>query len=135
MRKCAFTLLELVVVVIIVGILATIGFVNYSGIKEEALDKEAKANLQLLKAAEKSYLMDTGSWYPSDADNEANITLINRNLKLSLPAGSNRQWNYMVWGNASYGCVQANRNGGNQREWSLPQLGEEPAPGPCVTPI
>jgi len=134
MRKCAFTLLELLIVVIVVGILATIGFVNYSGVKEEALDKEAKVSLKLLQAAEKIYLMDTGSYYPSDAPIETNITLLNRNLKLSLPSGSNRQWNYRVWGEA-YGCVDAQRNGGNQREWRLPPLDEEPAPGPCVTPI
>ena len=40
-----FSLLELIIVVIIIGILATIAISQYYPAKERALDKEAKANL------------------------------------------------------------------------------------------
>lgn len=109
------TLLELLIVVLIVGILATLGFVGYSKTKEYMLDKEAISNLKMMRAAELSYKMDIGTYYPA-AGSDANITNINNNLKLLLPSGATRNWNYEVW---NTGCSRATRNGGDVRSWYL----------------
>jgi general secretion pathway protein G len=98
----AFSLLELMVVLIIVGILATIAIVQFSGPKESALEKEAKANLKLIAAAEKIYRMESGT-YISLADEAA----INQYLRLMLPhPTTGKNWDYSV-GTASANAFDA----------------------------
>ena len=110
-----FTLLELIVVIIIIGILATLGIVNFSASKEKVADKEAFANLGVIQSAEKIYYIESApnQYYPS-ADNLTDIATINQNLKVFLMAGPERNWNYTVY---STGCVEAIRNGGDARHW------------------
>lgn len=94
MRKIAFTLVEILVVVIIVGVLATLGLINYTGIKEHAYGKEAQANLKLITAAEKIYQLETGVYYPTPYVSSPSTADINTNLKLSLPTSGN--WTYSI---------------------------------------
>jgi len=47
--KKGFTLLELIIVIIIVGILATLGFVQYASVIERGRFAEARANLGTLR--------------------------------------------------------------------------------------
>jgi len=140
-KRKSFTLLELLVVLIIVGILATIGLVNQSGVREEALDKEARANLKLIVAAEKIYAMETGN-----ATYGSNITDLNTHLKLLLPAGARRNWDYNVSYDPCCGhpegppcCAEATRvllsGPAPARKWKLSCRtfcgGEEPKLGIC----
>lgn len=87
MRK-GFTLIELAVVLIVVGILASMAVASFSGPKERALGKEATANLKFIQAAEKISKMETGSYYIS-----SNLANINTNLKLALTANN---WAYAI---------------------------------------
>lgn len=115
LRNNSLTLLEILIVTIIIGILSTLGFVNYARIKEDAIDKEARSNLKLIQAAEKIYRVETNRYYPASGG-QSDIDTINNKLKLSLPSGSTRNWNYRVW---STGCSRATRNGGDGRSWFL----------------
>ena len=90
--KKSFTLVELFVVMIIVGILVALALPNYNTMKEKSLDREANSSLALIQAAEKIYKMESGSYYPSSGSTN-DITNINTNLKLSLTTGS---WSYNV---------------------------------------
>ncbi|MCK9595161.1 MAG: hypothetical protein PHH68_01265 [Candidatus Omnitrophica bacterium] len=94
MRKAifAFTIVELTVVLIVVGILVTLAIGQFSGSREQALKKEAQANLKLIAAAEKIYRLET-TVYMNQTDSSA----VNSNLKLSLPI-TNPNWNYKVIG-------------------------------------
>jgi len=83
------TLLELLIIVVIVGVLATLGLMNYGGVREKSLTKEALANLQLIAAAERIYRMEYGTYYGPESD----IGDINSVLKLSL---SGRNWGYSI---------------------------------------
>jgi len=121
MRKNGFTLLELIVVILVITILASLGMANYSRSKELALSKEAIANLKLLQAAEKSYSYEVSTYYPSTGNNST-IGTINGNLKLSLVSGDSRNWNYTVY---STGCVSAQKNAGSAKWW-LNMTTEEP---------
>jgi prepilin-type N-terminal cleavage/methylation domain-containing protein len=115
-NKKGFTLLEIVIVVIIIGILATLAIANYGKTKENVLDKEAIYNLKLIQVAEKGYKIDMGTYYPLTGS-DLSIANINANLKVSLLSGSNRSWDYTVW---NTGCARATRyNGPDTRSWYL----------------
>jgi type II secretory pathway pseudopilin PulG len=104
------------ITIVILGILVSISLPIYSRTRENFLDKGANADLKLIYTAQISYKLDMGSYYPSTGS-DGNITNINSNLKLSLPSGSNRNWNYTVW---STGCGRVTRyNGPDTRSWYL----------------
>lgn len=56
-----FTMIEILVVIIIIGILAGMALPNYMRTKERSLGKEAIANLKLIGAAERIYRMETAN--------------------------------------------------------------------------
>jgi prepilin-type N-terminal cleavage/methylation domain-containing protein len=90
MRKSAFTLLELLLVVGIILILGAIALPNFTKTRDKAIEKEALANLKLIYAAEKIYRMETGSYAVLTNTADANTV-----LKLAIPT-SNPNWNYTV---------------------------------------
>jgi prepilin-type N-terminal cleavage/methylation domain-containing protein len=122
--KKAFTLIELLIVIIVIGILAGLGLPQYLKTKERALDDEATVNLKIIQAAEKIYHMETGVYQAC-----ANNACLNNNLKLSLPQGSARNWRYYT---DAAGTAAAERLSGTPRTWFLeingntPYLGDQP---------
>lgn len=102
--------MELIAVIIIIGVLATLAIPAFSVPRERALGKEAQANLRLIQAAQKIYNMDNGFYYPyaeSGTQTQNNITLINSYLKLSIPTTN---WAYSVSASGSIFTAQADRN-------------------------
>lgn len=118
-----FTLMELVVVIVIIGILATLAFTQYGPYKERVFDKEAIANLKLIQAAEKIYRMEYGFYYHRGGPTpiSSNISFF---LKLALPAGPSRNWNYTI-PYAENGTARATRVVGD-KTWSLNITTDEP---------
>lgn len=74
--KKAFTLLELLVVVIIIGILAALGVANYNNVAERSRASEARANLGTLRSLQLAFFQENNSY----------ATLAG--LMTSLPAGT-----------------------------------------------
>ncbi len=65
--RCGFTLVEVLLVVAILGILATIVVVNVAGKGDEARIKATRASIAGIKTALNMYELDTGR-YPSSLD-------------------------------------------------------------------
>jgi len=105
----AITLLELLLVVAIIGILVSLGSVNYGRMKERAVDKEAIANLKLIQAAEKTYRMEMGGYYAGTL-----VADLNTNLKLSL---SETNWDFAT--DAAGGGTALRLGGTNIRTWTM----------------
>ena len=61
-NKKAFTIIELMISVIIIGILTTIWFYSYSGHISWTRDVERKANMWEIKTALKLYKQNRGSY-------------------------------------------------------------------------
>lgn len=106
-----FTLVELIVVVVVIGILATFAIPQFAVTKERALDREAISVLGIIREAERAYRMEEGSYYPPAGSRTSSIpgelTDMNRELRLSVPSSSD--WAYTV---NSTGIVTAQRAGG-----------------------
>jgi prepilin-type N-terminal cleavage/methylation domain-containing protein len=119
MEKRAFSLLEVMITVIIIGILATLATVQYGTYKESAFDKEAQTNLRLIIAAQRIYRMEAAAYYPPASGTVTDIPTINRDLKLYLSNASNRNWNYSTTSNNAgpSACAQATRTAAPVRRW------------------
>jgi len=128
--KTGFTLIELVVVVIIVGILATFAMPQYAKTHEKTLDNEAKATLVLIQAAENIYRSEAGTFYVS-----SNHDALSSNLSISLPltADTKKKWNYSTSSSVPTIelCAQATRSGGDNRSWHIWNSTNAPEPGVC----
>jgi len=100
-KSRSFSMMELLVVVTIIGILATIGITQYFPVREKSLGKEAIANLKLIGAAERVYRLERGTFGSCRCDcpgNGANccnnvINGCNYFLKLDL---ATTYWTYRV---------------------------------------
>jgi prepilin-type N-terminal cleavage/methylation domain-containing protein len=113
LNKKSFSLIELIVVVIIIGILAALALPGFGTSKERVLDKEAKANLALIQAAEKIYKMESSFYYPSSGSTSV-IADINTYLRVSLPTSA-LSWTYTV----STSQATASRLPSSSRVWTL----------------
>jgi prepilin-type N-terminal cleavage/methylation domain-containing protein len=134
--KFGFTLIEIVVVIIIIGIMATIAITHYGSAGEQTYDRMAQADLRLLRAAERVYNMEFSAYYISGGPPGSSFTTgnINTNLKLSVPTGNTRKWNYLTVASVvpRRCCAQATRNIAGGRTWKICNGEEEPILGPCV---
>ena len=66
--KRGFTLLELIIVIMIVGILATIGFSQYAKVVERGRISEARFILGSLRTAEVAYNLEYGNYTSTMGD-------------------------------------------------------------------
>ncbi len=70
-RKCGFTLVELLVVVVIVGILAAIAVPNFVSAQTKAKVGSVKGNMRVLQMAAESFGTANGGPYATDTLNSA----------------------------------------------------------------
>ena len=87
MKRGGFTLVELILVVLVVLILSFIAIPNYSKSKQKVIEKEGIANVKLLAAAERIYMLEQGWYAPCSCNSQADCisaTGCNPLLKLML---------------------------------------------------
>lgn len=97
--KKAFTLVELIVVVIIIGILAAVGIPQYRKALERSRGAEAYAGLGHIQEAEKLYYADNQEYYPS-SDPITNAQ--EKTLDISLPQSG---WAFKIAEDAAVGFI------------------------------
>jgi prepilin-type N-terminal cleavage/methylation domain-containing protein len=98
--KKGFTLLELTIAIVIVGILAAIAVPAHDIVVQKAKQKETKAMLLLIKNAEGMYKDGVGN---GSYGSGVNIAGINSILNLDILAPSDIQ--YACTGGASFTCT------------------------------
>ena len=85
MKIKGFSLLELMVVVVIIGILAAIAIPNFIRLKDRAKESEVKANAHTAHLAAEEYATSSDGFYLDQA-NFINLSMLN-NLKNPFSAG------------------------------------------------
>ena len=117
-----FTIIELMVALIIIGVLVSLAIPGFSRTKERAFDKEAQIGLNLIAAGEKMYRVRIGSYYPSSGTVDKSD--IEDNLQLDLSSSS---WEYNITGlgGTNYNAT-AVRNGPASwsRQWLINATGD-----------
>ncbi len=81
-----FTLIELMIVIVIIGILAAIAIPNFIGIRERARVSSVKSTMHTVQVATEDFASRNDGVYPANAASvtiEGNLTLLNL-----LPAGA-----------------------------------------------
>lgn len=91
----AFTLTELIVAVVLVAMIATFAIPSYTKAINRAKEKDAVANLELIREAVRLYMSRTNGVVPP---NLANINAVNTTLYL----------NVIGQGGNTYACVNTN---------------------------
>ncbi|MBN1793860.1 MAG: prepilin-type N-terminal cleavage/methylation domain-containing protein [Candidatus Omnitrophica bacterium] len=105
MKNRGFTLIEVLIVVIILGILASIAVPQYANSIEKAKTGEAKTNLGSILTGEKLYYLEWESYV-----NATDMSAINAILDVDI---SGRYFAYEVCGATDLGFTAiATRNGG-----------------------
>jgi len=129
-KKKSFTLIEIIIVIIIIGILATLAVNQYTPAKERAVGREAISTLRLIAAAEKIYRMEIGGYYPPAALSPVTTPLdINSNLKISV---NENNWDYVISSTAVNNFTSnAIRQTGTGCRHSIDQNGNEIPTASC----
>jgi prepilin-type N-terminal cleavage/methylation domain-containing protein len=84
-RKAGFSLLEVIIVIIIIGVCVAFGFPNYITSTELARTANARNNLMAIYSAEQNYNNNNGSYcYNTGAGSCDNIADINTKLGLQI---------------------------------------------------
>jgi prepilin-type N-terminal cleavage/methylation domain-containing protein len=129
----AFTLIELLTVVIIMSILVSLGVPVYNRTIERSRDKEAQSGLLLIQGAQMIYFAENGEFYPLGGGNDGNIATINSNLHLNLKEDAVNGWDYALTSSTSGGgqfTATAQRNGGGfNRTYTINQSSTAPVCG------
>jgi len=68
MAKRGFTLLELIIVIIIIGVLATLGFTQYVKMVEKSRTAEAKMILGQIRSAQRAYFTEKNTYTSAIGD-------------------------------------------------------------------
>lgn len=86
--QAGFTILELIIVVLIVGVLSGIAFVSYSGVQEKGRDAERQSDMIAVKSQLETYFNDNGT-YPiasTMTDDDASTIVGSSGILKSLSA-------------------------------------------------
>ncbi|MDD5354900.1 MAG: type II secretion system protein [bacterium] len=100
MRK-AFTLIEFLVVLIIIGIAASVALPNFSGRLEQFRAQESEATLLLINNAQKRYKMVNGRYFTCAPN--CDVQSINENLTLDIQGDYYFNYSIAAWGSSNEG--------------------------------
>ncbi|MCF7886867.1 MAG: prepilin-type N-terminal cleavage/methylation domain-containing protein [Candidatus Omnitrophica bacterium] len=116
-RKC-FTLLELIVVVLVVGIVVSFAIPGFLGAQRKAIDREARINLKLIQAAVKIHLREEGTNVTCSDNSDCNDEL---NLDLPPSTANGGNWTYAVQTTGGGPGFNATATGtkGSQGTWTI----------------
>ncbi|MBF0478161.1 MAG: prepilin-type N-terminal cleavage/methylation domain-containing protein [Candidatus Omnitrophica bacterium] len=117
-NKLAFTLMEMMIVVVIIGILATIAIPGYQKTSRNNDCRNAKAQLIAFSGANTIYHSEAGTFYPATT---ADIATINTNMVLNLNINNMvpTAGTFYIYNNPGYTARLSHRSGANICDFTL----------------
>jgi len=116
MTKSGFTLLELIVTLIVMGVVASIALPNYALTVEKSHRRDAETQLLLIHSAQQMYASRNNGnyWGPAvGATAELKLANINQNLGLNILTNGKNYDCILTGGGASQFACTATRVGGS----------------------
>lgn len=107
-NQLAFTLMELMVVMIIIGVIAAIAVPNFNKVVEQSHESDATTQLMAIHAANQIRLAQTGSYWPTTTTN--GLTVINSTLGLNIIANG-MNYNCAGVGGTTFTCTATRSTG------------------------
>ncbi|MBF0122727.1 MAG: prepilin-type N-terminal cleavage/methylation domain-containing protein [Candidatus Omnitrophica bacterium] len=96
-REKAYTMIEIVMVIVIVGIIAAAASANYMNSFDKAADQEASSKLSTIIAADEIYHTNSGNYHISAGPASlSTTTAMNTTLRMQLTVTNTRNWDYMI---------------------------------------
>ena len=80
-KQTGFTIVELLIVIVVIGILAAITIVAYNGIQQRARDSQRQSNMQAIAKSLEIFYIDNG-YYPNYGSHVAVLSWATTNLNL-----------------------------------------------------
>lgn len=99
---CGFTIIEIIIVIVIIGVLASVAMPSYNSSVERTKSAEGIQVLMAIRDAQEIYFFENGSYYTGND--------INGNLDVTINALDN--FNMPTAPNPAVGVVQIQRIGG-----------------------
>ena len=129
-HEAGFTLVELMVVIVIIGLLATVVIINVLPSQDRAMTEKARADVAVLEQAVESYRLDNFS-FPRTEDGLQALVAAPGGLQRPeryRPGGYVRRLPQDPWGNP-YQYARPGRRGGAFDIWSFGADGREGGEG------
>lgn len=86
-----FTIVELIVIIVVIGILITISVFAYGAVQRDAVDRSIQSDLKAVAGLEARYALKNGGtpkpWYSGNSDTDINFTPSNGNIIDVVVAG------------------------------------------------
>jgi prepilin-type N-terminal cleavage/methylation domain-containing protein len=108
--KKGFTLIELIVVMVILGILIAVAIPNYTAMVMQGAAKAAQNNLIAIYNAQKNYYYNYGSYCTSAASICNSLASINATLPLNI---TDNNFNYTCSNTSGFTCTATNISNSN----------------------
>jgi prepilin-type N-terminal cleavage/methylation domain-containing protein len=91
-NRAGFTLIEILIVVVIIGILAAIAIPKFAGTKEKSYVAVMKSDLRNLAVAQEAYSADNNTYYSGVIPNSALIYNPSSGVTVTISAATTSGW-------------------------------------------